>query len=112
MASLLIDDGYTFDGLIEARGPWPAVHFRYRPCLPEGVYDFLRGKRDTGKQSMRATMDMLMAHLVAWDITDPRGDLVPIRAEFLARLPHPVLERMLDHVTGYSAPESISDAKN
>src|SRR5438046_1370797 len=101
---LLIHDGHTLEGKIPARGHWPEVNFRYRPALPEDVYEYAyQSNAAPGKGRAKAVIGLLNRQLVSWDVTDEKGESVPITAENLKRVPHGYLEKFLDYVTGYSA---------
>ncbi len=99
---LLIEDGLTLDGTIEAAAPYQALHFRFRPALAEAVYEFIQGRKDTGRQRLAATTAILHKHLVSWDVTDERDAPVPITPEVLKRVPRTHLDQLLDYVTGYT----------
>lgn len=113
MPALLIHDGYTLDGTIKARGPWPALKFRYRPALPEDACEYLHQTRNlAGKAQIKPICDLLGAHLVSWDVADLKGEVQPIKPELLRRLPHPYLTALVDHVLGYGEAEQEGDVKN
>lgn len=109
MARVLIGDGYTIDGRFPGKGYVPPVDFKFRPALPEVVYGFLRSKRDTGKEAIKATTDILIAHLVSWDVEDKDGSPVEITAANLKQTPQPLLEFMLDCVCGYEKPREDAE---
>lgn len=112
MPCVFIDDGFTLDGCLEPRHGFPSVRFTYRLAHPEKVYSYLREPRSTGRQFMEAASKMLAEHLVSWDITDRAGNAVPISETTLRRIAHPVLEQMLDTVTGYGPEVREVDVKN
>jgi hypothetical protein len=109
---LLIQDGFTLDGDIPARGPYPAVAFRYRPALAEDVYEYTQARVDSGKKRLEATVAIVAKHIVSWDVEDGDKKPVPITPATLARVPQPYLDAMLDHVTGYAYVGQAADAKN
>lgn len=109
---VLIHDGYTLDGRIPAFGHHPEVSFRYRPALPEQVYEYTNAPKKTGKEELKAVVDLLLKHLVSWDVRDQAGETVPVTADNLKRIPHRVQQKMVDYVTGYAAEEAAADAKN
>ncbi len=110
--AFLIHDGYTLEGVVPALGSTPELKFRYRPALPEAVYEFGRAAKLNGKQEMAAVIALLVAHLVDWNVTNQDGAVVPINAESLKRVSHRAQQRMVDVVTGYTADEQGADAKN
>src|ERR1051326_4803957 len=115
MPSVLIHDCYTLDGNVPALGSMPEINFRYRPALPEQVYDYLRSPKTNGKEELKAVIELLQKHLISWDIQEQQNgqpSSVAITAESLKRVPHRVQQKMVDYVTGYSVEEQAADAKN
>lgn len=112
MRTLLIDDGCTLDGQVPAQGGVPAVSFRYRPALPEAVYEYTRAQKANGRQELKAVVDLLSAHVISWDVVDAKGDHMPVTADTLRRVPHRVQQRMVDLVTGYGPEQMGADAGN
>jgi hypothetical protein len=109
----IINDGYTLDGKLPARGPWPEVKFRYRPALAEDVYEHLNAMRQaSGRQQAKAAVDLLGKYLMSWDIEDAKGEVAPVTVENLRRLPQPILAGLVDHVLGYGEAQHEADAKN
>ena len=111
MARVLIRDGYTFEGDVPAQGPWPAIHVRYRPAMPEEVSDYLIADRRTGKAKLDATVKLLAKHVLGWDITDD-GHATKPDADTLRRLPYPILEDLVNLVCGYTGTQQEADEKN
>lgn len=113
MPSIFINDGLTLDATIEARpGLHPALRVKYRPALPEKVNGYLKELRLSGKAHTDAGVDLLAEHLVSWDAKDDAGNEVPISPRVLRRIYQPLLERLLDLVTTYSAPQREADLGN
>ncbi len=112
MACVYIEDGFTLDAVLEPRHGFPAVKISYRLAHPGKVYAYLRVQKNPGKQFMDAASQMLLEHLVSWDVTDRSGNEVRISEITLRRIAHPVLERMLDAVTGYGPDVREADEKN
>ncbi len=109
----LINDGYTLNGKVDKQGPWETVVFRYRPALPERVYEYTTAKRDTGKAAMKAATQLLLDQLVSWDMTNGKADeTVPINLENLKHVPYPIFQKFLDAVMGYGADEASADLGN
>lgn len=112
MPSIFIDDGFTLNGQVPPKFGFPAVSVVYRLAAPEKVYAYLREHRLTGEQYLKAAVKLLGEHLVSWDARDQAGNAVPITERMLARVAHPVLERLLELVTGYGPDEREEDLKN
>ena len=112
---LLIHDGYTSDGKVEAAGRWPELNFRYRVALPEAVFEYRRACRAGGKEELAAAVSLLKGQLVSWDATllaDGKEEGAPVSPENIRRLPAPVLDRLVDLVCGYGPAQAAADAKN
>ena len=109
----LIDDGYTLDDTVKTNR-WPAVAVKYRPALPAQTRDFVidRGKAETGEAEVKAISKLLEAQLVGWDIESAPGQPAPISYATVSRVPDPVLERLVDLVTGYGPKKAENDEKN
>jgi hypothetical protein len=108
-----IHDGYTMEAKVQLGRGLPPLIVTYRPALADEVYDFLRAPQATGKEKLKAVTDLLSAHLKSWNAADETGAAAPVSAESLRRLPHRVLERLVDLVTGYApSGEAEADAKN
>lgn len=107
---LLIQDGYTLDGVVPKKGRLPEVRYRYRPALAEDVFGYLSAPKDTGKQAMTAAADFLTKHLVSWDVADEKGEALPVTKEALRRVPHLVLRQMVDTVMGYGQDSDAQEA--
>jgi hypothetical protein len=110
MPALLIHDGYTLDATV--RG----LAVRYRPALPEAVFEYRRGLRGDAAAEAKATTHLLKEHLVGWDAQLRGGDGVvrdaDLSAENLRRLPPPLLEGLVDLVCGYGPAQQAADQKN
>lgn len=105
-----LDDGYTLsastepDVKSEVTGDLlysglPVVSFKYRPALPEALTDYRQKIRRaaTGKDEIRAVTDLLVAHLVDWDVTT-KGQPAKIDAANLAIVPDPILNQIVNAV--------------
>jgi hypothetical protein len=97
MLTAFVDDGYTRDGRIaEAAGRWPEINFAYRPA-------------DASQFTEQFVAERLAKNLVSWDIRNSKGESVPITAENLMRLVHPVLMRIYAII---NSTEASDDAGN
>ena len=130
MARVLIRDGYTVEDKFRSKlFNLPEVVFKYRPALPEKVFDFMMARKETGRDQLRHIAEMLKYHLVSWDIEDDveeqvlnpdtgvqekvkRVDVVPISIDNLKRVPKPILEYIVDAVCGYTPAKAEADEKN
>lgn len=107
---LLIDDGYTLEGVIAAGRAYPAVKFTYRPATQREVESYFLAGRQAPSQVVETRAKFLATHLCSWDAKDQAGNAVPIREEFLARI-NPVVAMMLVNFVLSQAPLE-SDLKN
>jgi len=105
-------DGYLFDGFIPERGRYPSVSFRYRPALPEAVFDYLEAPKGTGKLRVKAITDLLLPRLHSWDVVDDRDEPTGITRENLERCPYDVLSELVNQVCSYGPVEQEADQKN
>jgi hypothetical protein len=112
MAGLLILDGFTLTAKIAARGPWPALTCRYRVALPAAVMTYSEDSRPSAAARMAATVKLLADHLASWDVTDDKGEVLPVTATNLRRVPMAYLDELVNHVSGYSSSAQEEDAKN
>lgn len=108
-----LNDGYTLEGKVPAFGTLPELNFRFRPALPDTVYEFLRSPRGSGKDEAKAVVELLGKHVVGWDVKEKEdGETIPVSPDALKRLPHRYQQRMVDIVTGYAPDEQAKDVKN
>lgn len=119
---LALDDGYTLTATTKATltspsgavlaDNLPVVEFKYRPALPAALaewrYQFARA--GSGKAELDATVKMLAAHLVSWDVTSGGGP-APLTADALARVPEPILNQIIDAVTSWKAGEAAGNSQ-
>jgi hypothetical protein len=97
-----INDGFTYDGKIEARGKRPQVNFRFRPALSIEVSEYLRGARQAAnaKEEQDNIVKFIKAHLVSWDIKELEQS-IPISPENLRRIPYLETQIFCDYITGF-----------
>lgn len=100
----LLNDGYTLMATIVIDNH-PPLTITYRPALAEKVYDWLAARAMTGKDRLAGVMRLLNGNLLSWDVgaTEDIPHAVPCTEENWRKLPHVVLERMVDLVSGYAA---------
>jgi hypothetical protein len=112
MALQLIEDGYTLDATVRVPR-WPAVVIKYRPALPAAVREFYLATRKAanGDAEVKAIAGILTKHLVGWDIED-NGSPCAVTERAILHVPEPILQRMVDLVTGYGPEEQAADEKN
>lgn len=65
---VVIDDGYTLVGTVQAEGR-PRLVFRYRPALPEDTigHNMKFQNATTGAERMAALAELLDAHVEGWE---------------------------------------------
>ena len=101
--SLLINDGFTLDGLIQATpGLHEAVRFKYRPALPERVAAYFLEKSSATAKPLAAEIKLLKEQMVEWDASDGTTPL-PLDDRIFRRVYYPALQVLVQHVIGYSA---------
>lgn len=96
------NDGYTEQGYIAARpGLHPAVRFRYRPSTQE-EWAALQTEIAGAKKGQGVALNAryIARKLVAWDLKDDKGDLVPRSATQVARLKPALFEVLYGIVIG------------
>jgi hypothetical protein len=108
-----INDGYVATATVPARGPYGSLTLRYRPAMPEDVYEYLSQPR-VGKKALQVNVNLLMKHLVSWDVADNNDDskTMPVTPENLKRMPPSYIDEMVAIVTSYSTIEQEADVKN
>lgn len=112
MPSIFVGDGFDLDTTLPAFLGFPAIRFKYRPALPERVYEYLHACRGSGSQHFDATVKLLAEHLIEWDATDRNGNRLPPDERTLRGVAHPVLERLAEYVTSYTPAQREADRKN
>ncbi len=108
---LLINDGMTLTAKVAARGPWPELVAKYRPALPAAVIEYVEACKPSAAARLQATIKLLTDHLVSWDVTDAKGEIMAVTPASLRRVPQPYLDELTNHVTGYGS-QAEEDAKN
>lgn len=113
MAKVLIRDGYTKTGRFPGKWGIPPVVFEYRDALPAAVNDFLAKIRNAdGAVKTKAQIGILCSQIQSWDIEDEAGKQASVSEGNVRLLPHPLLEFLVDYVTGYKPDDAESDQKN
>ena len=122
---LRIEDGYTLEGVTEETAcpdritgdplytDLPAVHFRYRPALPEALAEwrYARSRVTSGKAELDANVTLVVGHLVSWDVEGASGDNLPITAETVRKIPDPILDQIVTKIITW-APKAVAVAGN
>lgn len=112
---LSLDDGYTLQGnasyLPEPSAALVIVNFRYRPALPEALYewDYQLTMAKSGSEQLAATVKLLADHVVSWDV-EIGGASAPVSADNLKRVPLPILQEMVRKIREW-APKEMGDAE-
>lgn len=113
MTSAFIRDGFTLEGKVEARpGLYPEIRFTYRPALPRRVAEYLKADKGTPEKEQRADTKLLLEHVQSWDAHDENGQQLSFDEATLTRVYHPILQTLLNHVTGYTATDWQVQEKN
>lgn len=110
MPGVVIRDGYTQDGYIEAEERLHgALSFRYRPMLPEEVEVVDEAVRKAGpREGVQLLARAVHKQLESWKSDDdPMPD--PPSYEFVRRLRYPVLTRLAGIITGRQASDASKD---
>lgn len=75
----VIDDGYTLVGVLQdSAGELPKVEVRYRPALPEVLYDYRLKDRTTGQAQLNAVIEILDSHVESWSGVFRRSPTGPV----------------------------------
>ncbi len=115
MPSAFISDGFTLTGKVEALpGIYDAFTFEYRPALPPAVADYHRRNRGarTTDEEMKIDAEWAMKYLVSWDLTDGRGNVVPLSAANFKLVHLSAQASVLNHINSYSPAQEAADLKN
>lgn len=108
--TMLIEDGYDFEGKLPAEGLRPGTVIRYRPATNREVEAY-QDKLGPGA-STAAMVDHLKEHLRAWTVAGRDGKVVPITEETIEKLPRPFMVRMVNFVNNYDPSAREIDEKN
>ena len=97
-----IDDGYTLEATMPPE--LPAVKYRYRPALPTALADwrYAANMAKSGSEEIKATANLIVAHLVDWDIVTTGGVAAQITVDNILKLPEPILDRILKSIVTWS----------
>ncbi len=114
---VLILDGFTLTGRFPAQHGHPSFTFRYRPALPERVFEHYQklGNSLTSREKIDAIASLLVEHVVDWDVLKQSPGRAPEKVdpgkpETYFKVPHVALDYMVQSVIGYQAWEK--DGKN
>jgi hypothetical protein len=103
-----IADGFTKTATCE-KAPYAGTAISFRPCLQTEVADFL----DDPRKYIVKGRELLAKKLTGWNVADDTGeDAAPLTPESLAEIAYPVLDWMINAVTGYAPTDEVADAKN
>lgn len=112
MAGILIPDGYTEDGKIEAAGRWPALAFRYRMAVNEEMPEYQHACRASGKSEAAARVKLICDHVESWDASlIGKDETLAVTPDNVRRLPDALFNRLVDFIGGYNA-KAVEAAKN
>lgn len=108
-----IPDGYTRDGFIEGTKFHPGARFVYRPAtsteraVVNGAiqFEYAKGTEEGFSRTEKLAAELLVSHVVRWDIADPDGNEVKLTAKNALRIEPHLFNRMYRVVMG----ESVAD---
>ena len=108
----LINDGYELDAEIPPQNGYDGFSIRYRPALPEAVFDYYEkmGRSQTGKEKIKIAIDLFKTYIRSWTIIDDKDVGLPVSEENIRKLPHCHYNILVDLITGYRSWNA--DAKN
>lgn len=126
-----IDDGYVLVATVQdSDKAFPPVVVRYRPALPEAVYEYrlAMGRAATGKDVMNAKVAVIHDHVVGWTGVSrrtptgvdpvawygPQGDRLGVLADPNVRrgLGADYLDQMVNLVCGFTPGRWEGETKN
>lgn len=114
----LCDDGYEINGYIQAdeSGVYEAIRFRFRPSTSEenqALQCRYAVAGNDAKETNRATVDFLKAHLVSWDLhwtaKDRKRRPADIDDRSLSKLAGLLRLRLLGIVQGAARSDRLPD---
>ena len=111
----IVLDGYTVDHVLPEGDEYPEVKFSYRPLSKLEFVDFnnrLIKTNETPNRGEEIAIEILLKHLVSWDLKDHNGNDVKIDKDTLAKLRTTLSKNILNVVMGYDAVTRASQQKN
>ena len=108
-----IDDGYTRDGeTAPTEFKYPVVKFKYRPAIGKDASRHRHNCNAGADAEEKSVITLLMAHVKGWELTDDKGNGVPVTAENLTNMYPLIRSQIVDIVMGYTPQQQDADAKN
>lgn len=104
-------DGFTLEDVYREGEDiiYAGVAIQYRPALQTQTAEFL----DDPRAFLVKGRALVLKHLTGWNVAgDTAEDAAPITAEVIAELAYPVLNWMVNCITGYAPRAEVEDAKN
>jgi hypothetical protein len=100
MLSMFIDDGYTIDATIPAKGRMPALKITYRPPMPGAIaeYRIQYNRANDGNGKVMAASKLIADHLHSWDATDREGKAAPITTEMISKIPEGRRDEIMEEI--------------
>ena len=91
MPTAFIDDGYTEEAtLAEVAGIFDAIKFTFRPMTTAEMSEFgQKVAKLTGIEFTKETAKRMASKIVDWDVRNPKGELIEIKADNIERLKEP-----------------------
>ena len=110
MAFIIIRDGYTEEDEFPGKHWIPAFRFKYRPALPQRVYEYLKTAKPSGKETMRENVALVKEHLISWEVENEKGEMMSVMDDSVyARLPSVCLDYMVDCICSYGPSRANDD---
>ncbi len=111
MALGFINDGYTETAVIvEVRGLYPRVQFRFRPMLIEERVEYFRAaEKMTGLQLRRYVARWLAKKMQDWDLKDQKGNVVPIAEDAMLKVKSRLFDRLFQIISTEEPPDESPD---
>jgi len=105
---MFINDGFTLNGTVRARGPFPEMTFKYRLSLPERTQEWrwARAQAKDAKQQFKLDAQFAAEHVLEWS-----DDRKIVWESFKTIAPFAMTE-IIDAITAYTFPDQEADTKN
>lgn len=104
-------DGFTLSATYRAGQPviYSGVSITYRPALQVQAQEFL----DDPRKYVVKARELAAKHVTGWNVAGDDPDTVaPVSLDTVTELAYPVLDWMVNCITGYAPQTEAEDAKN
>lgn len=102
----IILDGYTISEKIPGCDFYPELNLEFRPMTKPEVADVIariQKYRDNPVKGEEIAAEVMAQHVVSWDLTDHRGNAVPINLDMMKRLEPHLSADIFDLIRGAEA---------